>query len=266
MSIYYELFLLKQLNLINNIKLNIKCYIILNNLSYQSGLLPLIFAYKNSFIETGWFDYFKLVINSKKFRILDDKLIKDSKVCNIYPNYTDVFNAFLYTPFFNLKVILLGQDPYHTKGAAHGLAFSHPNFYTTLQPSLRNIYKELTNQHYKVSKSGNLEKWADQGVFLINTALTVIEGKAKSHSLIWQFFTTKLFKFINNKKNKLVVLMWGKDAQNYDLLLNKFYLLKCAHPSPLSAHYGFFGNNHFILTNQQLTLWGLPTIDWNLTT
>ena len=185
----------------------------------------------------------------------------------IYPPGTLLFNAFDKTPFDKVKVVLLGQDPYHNPGQAHGLSFSVPQG-VTKPPSLINIFKELqTDLGIAPSVDGNLEKWAMQGVLLLNASLTVRKNEPGSHSKIgWINFTDAVIKKISTKKKGLVFLLWGKFAQDKQALIDetKHHVLKAAHPSPFSADKGFFGCKHFSKTNEFLMLEGLQPIDWKL--
>ena len=216
----------------------------------------------------GWIDFFNSPkIRKEVFPKIDKFLIEEIKEHEIYPKPIEVFNALIYTPLDKIKVVIIGQDPYHTKGAAHGLAFSHPKEYTKIQPSLANIYVELESEGYTVNKKcGDLTKWADQGVFLINTALTVRQGQPNSHKEIWKELIETLFKFISKSCEHLVVIMWGNHAQNYEGCFknSKRCMLKSAHPSPMSVHNGFFGSRPFSQANSALKKWGLSPIDWNL--
>src|SRR3954469_13079135 len=185
----------------------------------------------------------------------------------IYPPGPLIFNAFNTTPFDKVKVVLLGQDPYHGPGQAHGLCFSVQNG-IALPPSLVNIYKELHDDiGIPVPKTGNLTHWAEQGVFLLNASLTVRAGDPMSHSRIgWATFTDAVIKIISSQKKNIVFLLWGKFAQDKQALIDetKHHVLKVAHPSPLSASNGFFGCKHFSKTNNFLVKDGIDPIDWNL--
>ncbi|MCV2502774.1 MAG: uracil-DNA glycosylase [Neisseriaceae bacterium] len=184
----------------------------------------------------------------------------------IYPEKKDVFNAFRLTEFANLKVVILGQDPYHGAGQAHGLAFSvQPS--VVVPPSLQNIYKELQTDipGFQIPEHGCLTSWAKQGVFLLNTVLTVRAGSPQSHQhLGWKIFTDEVIKAINQNKEHVVFLLWGASAQKKSALLdsNRHLILTAPHPSPLSAYRGFFGCQHFSKTNQFLIEHGLEPIDW----
>lgn len=217
--------------------------------------------------KSGWDVFFKAVIKDKTISTLNAFLRQENETFNIYPPPEKIFNAMILTKLQDVKVIIIGQDPYHTPGAAMGLAFSHENDYGKVQPSLRNVYKELVDCGYKVNtKSGDLTKWAKQGVFLINTALTVRQGQANSHSKEWIPFTEKLFKFMNEQLTHCVVIMWGAHAQSYAKYFDskKHKKLMSSHPSPFSANAGFFGSKPFLKCNEQLKAWKMKEIDWNL--
>ena len=185
----------------------------------------------------------------------------------IYPPGSLMFNAFDKTPFDKVKVVLLGQDPYHNPGQAHGLSFSVPQGITK-PPSLINIFKELQSDlGIKMSVDGNLEKWAKQGVLLLNASLTVRKNEPGSHSKTgWIEFTDAVIKKISVEKKGVVFLLWGKFAQDKQPLIDetKHHVLKAAHPSPFSADKGFFGCKHFSKTNEFLMQEGLQPIDWKL--
>ncbi|HET9056895.1 MAG TPA: uracil-DNA glycosylase [Chitinophagaceae bacterium] len=186
----------------------------------------------------------------------------------IYPPGSMIFNAFNHTPLPKVKVVLLGQDPYHGAGQAHGLCFSVQDGIPP-PPSLINIYKEIqTDIGVEMNiKNGNLTKWADQGVFLLNASLTVRANEPMSHAKIgWAEFTDAVIKKISDGKKGVVFLLWGKFAQEKQALIDetKHYVLKAAHPSPFSADKGFFGCKHFSKTNEYLTKQGQAPIDWKL--
>ena len=185
----------------------------------------------------------------------------------IYPPADDIFNALHYTPLSEVKVVILGQDPYHGAGQAHGLCFSvKPDIETP--PSLVNIYKELNSDlGCYIPNNGYLTKWAKQGVLMLNTALTVREGKPNSHANKgWEILTDRIISMVNEKKDPVVFLLWGRNAQNKEkLITNKHHLiLKSAHPSPLSAYNGFFGCKHFSKCNAFLKEHNLAEIDWQI--
>ncbi len=185
----------------------------------------------------------------------------------IYPKQEDVFNALRFTPFDTVKVVILGQDPYHGPNQAHGLAFSVQKGIQP-PPSLQNIFKELQKDlgiHPAIH--GCLESWAKQGVLLLNTVLTVEAGKAHSHANIgWETFTDKIIQTLNTHKENLVFLLWGAHAQKKGEMIDakKHHILKAPHPSPLSANRGFFGCGHFSKTNDFLKKAGKTPIDWAL--
>ena len=185
----------------------------------------------------------------------------------IYPPGQLIFNAFDKTPFDHVKVVLLGQDPYHGKGQAMGLSFSVPDGIKP-PPSLENIFKELHDDiGMPIPQTGNLTKWAEQGVFLLNAILTVRAKEPASHQKIgWQQFTDKVIQILSDEKEGIVFLLWGKFAQEKQVLIDatKHHILKAAHPSPYSADKGFFGCRHFSKANQLLVKEGKDPIDWSL--
>lgn len=185
----------------------------------------------------------------------------------IYPPGPLIFNAFTHTPFDKVKVVILGQDPYHNPGQAMGLSFSVPDG-VPAPPSLVNIYKELKNDiGMPIPSTGNLTKWAAQGVLLLNAVLTVRANEPASHGKIgWMNFTDAVIRKISEKKKGVVFLLWGRFAQEKQVLIDelKHHVLKAAHPSPLSAHNGFWGCKHFSRTNDLLIKQGLEPIDWKL--
>lgn len=186
----------------------------------------------------------------------------------IYPPAADVFNAFKYTEFADVKVVILGQDPYHGPSQAHGLCFSVlPG--VAVPPSLVNIYKELYRDipGFEIPKHGYLLSWAEQGVLLLNTVLTVEAGKAHSHaSLGWETFTDRVIASLNESRDGLVFLLWGNHAQKKGQYIDrqKHHVLMAPHPSPLSAHRGFLGCGHFSKTNQYLADAGTTQINWQI--
>lgn len=186
----------------------------------------------------------------------------------IYPPKEDVFNAFSATEFDQVKVVILGQDPYHGPNQAHGLCFSvQPGVKTP--PSLVNMYKELAQSipGFDIPQHGFLQHWAEQGVLLLNTVLTVEQGKAHSHANIgWERFTDKVIEALNKEGEGIVFLLWGSHAKKKGQSIDRqrHHVLTAPHPSPLSAHRGFFGCNHFVLANQYLEQKGKTPIDWSL--
>lgn len=186
----------------------------------------------------------------------------------IYPAGKLIFNAFEHTPFEKVKVVILGQDPYHGTGQAHGLSFSVQKG-VPFPPSLQNIFKELQAEfkNFKYPAHGDLTQWADQGVLLLNATLTVEANKAGSHQKQgWEIFTDKIIQTLSDERSGIVFLLWGKYAQaKADLIdQNKHQVLMSAHPSPFSAHTGFFGNDHFKKTNEILKKNGEKEIDWEV--
>jgi uracil-DNA glycosylase len=204
--------------------------------------------------------------NKPYFAELKEFLIEERRSYSIYPPGSLIFNALNRTGFYDVKVIILGQDPYHGKGQAHGLSFS-VQFGIKPPPSLVNIYKELnTDLGIPIPPHGNLEKWADQGVLLLNASLTVRANQAGSHQgKGWETFTDEIIKKLSEKRVGLVFLLWGRFAQAKESLIDneKHYVLKAAHPSPFSAYNGFFGCKHFSKTNNILSKHGLERINWN---
>lgn len=186
----------------------------------------------------------------------------------IYPPASEVFNAFTLTPLDNVKVVILGQDPYHGPGQAHGLCFSVQSGVKT-PPSLVNIYKELAQdiEGFHVPEHGNLIAWAEQGVLLLNTVLTVEQGKAHSHAKWgWETFTDAVIKSVNDTQHGVVFLLWGSHAQKkgQNIDTQKHYVLNAPHPSPLSAHRGFLGCRHFSQTNTLLSQQGKTPVNWQV--
>ncbi len=185
----------------------------------------------------------------------------------IYPNAEDIFNAFHFTPLSQVKVVILGQDPYHNEGQAHGLCFSvKPN--VDIPPSLVNIYQELkTDLGCYIPDNGYLEKWAKQGVLLLNTVMTVRAHQANSHQgKGWERFTDAVIQAVNAQDRPVVFLLWGKPAQTKKSMLTnpKHLILEAPHPSPLSAYRGFFGSRHFSQTNEFLSKQSIVPIDWQI--
>jgi uracil-DNA glycosylase len=220
----------------------------------------------NPRIEETWLEALRDDFESSYFQDLKHFLKEEVKTQKIYPPGTQIFSAFNLTPLTAVKVVIIGQDPYHGPGQAHGLCFSVPEG-IALPPSLLNIYKEIqADLGIAVPKTGNLEKWAKQGVLLLNAILTVRSGMAGSHQgKGWEIFTDNVIRTISDLRAGIVFLLWGKYAQNKEELIDKekHFVLKAPHPSPLSASRGFFGCNHFSQTNEILSQNGLGSIDWN---
>ncbi len=219
-------------------------------------------------IEQSWKEQILFAFRTESFFALKQFLIEEKKKSIVFPPGQLIFNAFNLTPFDKVKVVLLGQDPYHNVGQAHGLCFSVPDG-VAHPKSLVNIFKELHDDiGCPIPKSGNLEKWAKQGVLLLNATLTVRAHEAGSHQKKgWEEFTNAVIKTISDKKEGVVFLLWGNYAQEKIPLIdqNKHHILTTVHPSPLSASRGFFGCRHFSKTNQILQTEGKEPIDWDLT-
>lgn len=218
-------------------------------------------------MKNDWKPFFEL--ESKKDYCLDLKKILEEEFDKhkVYPSLDNILTAFKLTSYENTKVVIIGQDPYHEPNQAHGLAFSVLDG-VKLPPSLKNIYKEIENEFgYKMSNSGNLEKWANQGVLLLNNVLTVREGNANSHKGIgWEKFTDNVIKYLNERKDPIIFVFWGNNAKNKLKLITKewHYVFTAPHPSPLSAYHGFFGCNHFLKINEILCTLGKKEIDWKI--
>jgi uracil-DNA glycosylase len=214
-----------------------------------------------------WDAVLKLEKEKEYFQDLTARIEQERKLGKvIFPSKEDVFNAFALTPFSDIKVVILGQDPYHGAGQAHGLCFSvRPSVKTP--PSLVNIYKELAQDipQFQIPDHGYLISWAKQGVLLLNTVLTVEQGKAHSHAKLgWETFTDAIIDVINQHSNGVIFLLWGAHAQKKGKAIDRerHHVLTAPHPSPLSAHRGFLGCGHFSQTNQLLKQSGRPEIDW----
>ena len=220
-------------------------------------------------LETGWLAVLDYEFEKDYMKNLKSFLEQEKENgATVYPKGSDIFNALNTTPFDRVKVVILGQDPYHGAGQAHGLSFSVQRG-VTVPPSLKNIYKELESdiEGFKAPNHGNLTHWAEQGVLLLNATLTVRASEAGSHqNRGWEIFTDEIIKALSEKRKHLVFLLWGKYAQAKSTLIDqqKHYVLTSAHPSPFSAHTGFLGSKHFSKTNQLLVQNNLTPIDWNL--
>lgn len=215
----------------------------------------------------GWDEILKPLFDDERYLKIRKFLKSEYSSHVIYPDMYDIYNCFKYTPFDKLKVVLLGQDPYHNVNQAHGLCFSVKDG-VERPPSLVNIFKELKEDiGCEISKSGDLSAWAKSGVLLLNTALTVREHQANSHKNCgWTWFTDSVIELISKNKENVVFILWGGNARSKKPLIdkNKHLILECAHPSPLSAYNGFFGCKHFSKTNDYLVKHGKEPIDWNL--
>ncbi len=220
-------------------------------------------------LEPSWLNVLGQEFEKPYMKTLKSFLLEEKqKGFSVYPKGADIFNAFNHTPFDQVKVVILGQDPYHGTNQAHGLSFSVQKG-MVVPPSLKNIYKELAEEFadYKIPSHGNLISWADQGVLLLNATLTVRAQEAGSHqNKGWEIFTDKVISELSAQRNGLVFLLWGRYAQNKESLIDsqKHHILKAAHPSPFSAYNGFFGSRHFVKANAFLKAQGLEEIDWQI--
>ena len=209
-------------------------------------------------------EFEKSYLKNLKSFLLEEK----QKGFSVYPKGADIFNAFNHTPFDQVKVVILGQDPYHGTNQAHGLSFSVQKG-MVVPPSLKNMYKELANEYanFKIPNHGNLTSWADQGVLLLNATLTVRAHEAGSHqNKGWEIFTDKVISELSEQRKGIIFLLWGRYAQQKEHLIDtqKHHVLKAAHPSPFSAYNGFFGSGHFVKANAFLVGQGLTPINWQI--
>ena len=215
----------------------------------------------------GWDELLKPLFEDERYKKIREFLKYEYSHYIVYPDMYDLYNCFRFTPLNKLKVVILGQDPYHEPGQAHGLCFSVREGIPQ-PPSLINIFKELHDDlGCPVPQSGALTKWAKQGVLLMNTALTVRAHMANSHKDCgWTWFTDSVISLLSEQKEHLVFLLWGGNARSKKPLIDrsKHLILECAHPSPLSAYNGFFGCRHFSKTNDYLVQHGLTPIDGEL--
>ena len=217
-------------------------------------------------ITEEWDSVLKEEFSSPEYLALREFLKTEYSNYTVYPSMYDIFNSMKITAFEKVKVVLLGQDPYHNEGQAMGLSFSVPNG-IDVPPSLVNMYKELyAETGIEPKKSGDLTGWAKQGVLLLNAVLTVRAHQANSHKgKGWEFFTDSIIKKISDRKEHVVFLLWGANARSKKPLIDqsKHLILECAHPSPLSAYNGFFGCGHFVKANEYLKKHGIEPIDWS---
>lgn len=216
-------------------------------------------------IDSSWKEHLQQEFDKPYFRELTDFVRQEYGQTIVFPPAKLIFNAFDLCPFDHVKVVIIGQDPYHGPGQAHGLCFS-VNDGIQFPPSLKNIFKEIESDLGKpVPPSGNLTRWAQQGVLLLNATLTVRAHQAGSHQKRgWETFTDAVIKKLADKRDNLVFILWGSYAQKKGAFIDRsrHLVLQSAHPSPLSAYNGFFGNHHFSQTNQWLTDHGQAAIDW----
>ena len=221
----------------------------------------------NPIIDESWKAVLGEEFKSEYFKLLKEFLIIERKKHIIYPPASRIFASFNYTPFDKVKVVIIGQDPYHGAGQANGLCFSVSDG-VPQPPSLQNIFKELQSDlGIPIPSSGNLESWAKQGVLLLNATLTVRANQPGSHQKQgWEEFTDAAIRALSEKRKGLVFLLWGKFAQAKETLIDtsKHHVLKAPHPSPFSVHSGFFGCKHFSKANELLKKEGLEPIDWQL--
>ena len=220
-------------------------------------------------IDNDWDSILKNEFNSDYYLKLREFLKHEYFTYKIYPHMNDIFNALRYTPYNEVKAVILGQDPYHGAGQAHGLCFSVKKG-VPKPPSLQNIFKEIcADLGFDPAQysHGELTNWAENGVLLLNTSLTVREGMANSHqNMGWEILTDRIISILNEREKPLVFLLWGRNARlKAKLITNRRHLvLESAHPSPLSAHNGFFGNKHFSKTNEFLRENGVEGVDWRI--
>ena len=218
-------------------------------------------------IDPSWKRVLRDEFEKPYFPKLKAFLLKEKERHTVYPAGPNIFNAFNTTPFERVKVVILGQDPYHGPNQAHGLAFSVQDG-VPFPPSLMNIFKELQEDvGCEMPRSGNLTHWAEQGVFLLNTVLTVRAGEAHSHKEQgWEAFTDAVIRTVSEQREHVVFILWGRPAQSKALMIDasKHLVLRAPHPSPLSAYRGFFGSKPFSKTNAYLSEHGIDPIDWRL--
>jgi uracil-DNA glycosylase len=221
-----------------------------------------------SAIDNDWLNAISGEFRKPYYRDLYNFVKNEYNTAVIYPPADDIFNAFNFTPLGNVKVMILGQDPYHEQNQAHGLSFSVPESQKDIPPSLQNIYKELESDcGCYIPNNGYLKKWAKQGVLLLNTVLTVRAHQANSHQgKGWEQFTDAVIQAVNAQDRPIVYMLWGNPAQRkIPMLTNpKHLVLKAPHPSPLSAYRGFFGCKHFSQANEFLEKNGVTPIDWQI--
>ena len=220
-------------------------------------------------LEPGWLKVLDTEFDKKYMKDLKAFLLQEKEEgFTVYPKGSDIFNAFNITPFDKVKVVILGQDPYHGDGQAHGLSFSVKKG-VTVPPSLKNIYKELETdiEGFKTPNHGHLTEWAEEGVLLLNATLTVRARQPGSHQgKGWEAFTDQAISQLSDQKTGLVFLLWGKFAQNKSILIDetKHTVIKSAHPSPFSAYTGFFGSKPFSKTNAALIAQGKKPVNWQI--
>lgn len=217
--------------------------------------------------KNGWEELLKDEMEKDYYKKLKELLINEYNTRVVYPDAYDIYNALHYTDYKDVKVVILGQDPYHGPNQAHGLAFSvKPG--VRIPPSLLNMYKELkTDLGCYIPNNGYLEKWARQGILLLNTALTVRQGQANSHRKVgWEKFTDNIIELLDQREDPIVFILWGNNAISKEPLITnkKHFIIKSVHPSPLSASRGFFGSKPFSKTNNFLESIGKDPIEWQI--
>ena len=214
-----------------------------------------------------WNERLSPLFQDERYLQIRQFLISEYRTHTVYPDMYDLYNCFKFTPFEKVKAVLLGQDPYHNEGQAHGLCFSVQKGVQN-PPSLENIFKELQSDiGCARPKTGDLTKWAKEGVLLLNTSLSVRAHQANSHSKCgWAWFTDSVIQLLSEQKKNLVFILWGGNARSKKPLIDqcKHLVVESAHPSPLSAYNGFFGSKPFSKTNEYLESNGIPPIDWDL--
>lgn len=219
-------------------------------------------------IENDWLPAMNAEFRKPYYKELYNFVKQEYASTTVYPPSDDIFNAMHFTPLSEVKVLILGQDPYHEPHQAHGLSFSVPQDQKDIPPSLQNIYKELQSDlGCEIPNNGYLKKWADQGVLLLNTVLTVRAHQAFSHQgKGWEQFTDAIISAVNEQDRPIVYMLWGKPAQSKAPMLTnpKHLILKAPHPSPLSAYRGFMGCKHFSQANEFLISHGSTPIDWQI--
>ena len=214
----------------------------------------------------NWYKILKDEFEKPYFKNLLNFLTKEYSTCTVYPSMENIFYALNLVKFEDIKVVIVGQDPYHEPNQAMGMSFSVPSS-TKIPPSLANIFKEIESElNIKCLKNGDLTRWAKQGVLLLNSVLTVKKGIANSHKNIgWETFTSKIISLINEKKEPVIFVLWGANAKTLKPLINspQHFVLTSSHPSPLSAYNGFFGCGHFSKINSILKQNNKMPIDWH---
>ena len=222
---------------------------------------------KSVAIDDTWYHALQSEFSKDYWKSLTKTIRGLYKEKTVYPNPKKVFNSFDSTPLNKVKVVIIGQDPYHGPGQAHGLSFSVESD-TKIPPSLMNIYKELNSDlNISIPSTGNLQSWADEGVLLLNTILTVEANQANSHKgLGWEKFTKAIIKVVDQELKNVVFMLWGKQAQSFSSMIDEHshHILSAAHPSPLSAHNGFIGCKHFSKANEYLKNSGKTPINWTI--